>query len=119
MFERSVVAGGGLVYYGPIAHHLGLLASTRGRVDDALRRFEQALAAEARAGARLWVVRTGVAQAHALLAREAPGDRARAAQALAKAREHALGRPLPELERELDSLEATLWAGSSSSTSTA
>ena len=71
----SVVGGGGLVYYGPVHHHLGLLDSARSRWDPAVVHFEQALAAEARVGARLWEARTRIACANALLGRARPGDR--------------------------------------------
>ena len=72
----NVVGGGGLVYYGPVHHHLGLLDLARSRWDTAVAHFEQALAAEARAGARA----LGSPDAHCLRqsrcsAAHRPGDR--------------------------------------------
>lgn len=74
----SVVAGSGILYYGPVSHHLGLAAIARAEWDTAVERLERALAAERRAGARLWEARTRIALARALEGRGRPADRARA-----------------------------------------
>lgn len=106
----AVVMGSGLVFYGPVAHHLGLLAATRAQWDAAIERFETALAMEERAGARIWQARTRLACARALLGRNGRGDRAHAVRlggdVLAAARRLGLG----ELARAAHDLEATLWA---------
>lgn len=104
----AVVAGSGLVYYGPVSHHLGLLAAAQSRWDAAVACFESALAAEPNAGARIWEARTRVACARALLSRDAPDDRARAARLLAKAVAVARARDLREVSAEARALEPAL-----------
>src|SRR5262249_36697034 len=76
---------------GSVARPLGLLATVLGRYDTAERHFEDALAMNARIRARIWVAHTQHDYARMLVARDRPGDRARATalagQALATARE--------------------------------
>ena len=76
---------------GSVARSLGLLATVLARYDDAERHFENALEMNARIRARVWVAHTQHDYARMLVARDGPGDRARAtalaAQALATARE--------------------------------
>jgi DNA-binding winged helix-turn-helix (wHTH) protein len=86
----SVVAGSGLLYFGPVAHFLGLGAAAQSDWDTALSHFEQACAIEERIGARVWKANTELAWARALLARDAAGDRKRATQ-LARRAEAAAG----------------------------
>jgi tetratricopeptide (TPR) repeat protein len=52
------VEEGGAVFYGSISLALGRLAQARGRVQDAVRRFEEALAAHERVGAPLLLAHT-------------------------------------------------------------
>jgi DNA-binding winged helix-turn-helix (wHTH) protein len=106
----AVVAGSGLVYYGSVSHHLGLLAAAQSRWDAAVARFEFALAAEASAGAHIWEARTRVACARALLSRDARADRARAASLLAEAVAVARARDLQEVSAEARALEPALWS---------
>jgi DNA-binding winged helix-turn-helix (wHTH) protein len=73
-----VIAGSGLLYYGAVAHALGLVAATLADADASILHFEAALAAEDAAGARLWATRTRIELARALLARGDPLDHARA-----------------------------------------
>jgi tetratricopeptide (TPR) repeat protein len=74
--ERNVLLGGPVtVYFGPVAHELGLLALLMGRVEDALAYFEQAARMETALGARPYLARTRFEQAGALLRRNAEGDR--------------------------------------------
>jgi hypothetical protein len=77
-----------------VAHHLGLLASTLGRYDEADRRFGDAAAIHVRIGAPHWLARTRLEWARMLLTRRQPGDTARGREflshALATARELAL-----------------------------
>ncbi len=63
---------------GSLARHLGLLASAMSRFDDAARHFDQALAMNARMGARPWLAHTQHDLAAMLLARGAADDRERA-----------------------------------------
>jgi hypothetical protein len=76
---------------GSVARSLGLLATVLSRYDDAEQHFENALRMNARIRARVWVAHTQHDYARMLVARDGPGDRARAtalaAQALATARE--------------------------------
>jgi tetratricopeptide (TPR) repeat protein len=73
------------IYQGPVSHYLGILAATLGRYDEAAQRFEDALAGEARMGARPWRARTQHAYAEMLLARDEPGDREKALELVGEA----------------------------------
>jgi class 3 adenylate cyclase len=96
--ERNVTIGP-LFALGSASYYLALLAATLHRPDDAARHFEAALAMNGRMGMRHELARTQVAYADILLARNAPGDRARALplvnQALETARELGM-KPLVE-----------------------
>jgi hypothetical protein len=98
-----------LLYYGAVAHPLGLAAAARRRWDAAIGHFEAALAAEEALGARLWAARTRIACARALLSRRGPLDRPRAAKlvgdALTAARRHGWA----GLMAAARDLEAALW----------
>jgi tetratricopeptide (TPR) repeat protein len=61
-----------------VAHHLGLLATTLGRFDEAERRFAAASQIHERLGARHWVAETGLAEAEMRRARGGPRDAERA-----------------------------------------
>ncbi len=106
----AVVAGSGLLYYGPVSHHLGLLSGAAGRWDEAIARFERALATEHTAGARAWLARSQVGCTRALLGRDAPGDRARAADLLGEARATARVCGLEDLAAEAHALEPSVWS---------
>ncbi len=106
-----VVAGSGLLYYGSVAHALGLAAATLSQWDAAIAHFEVALAAEARAGARLWAARTRIECARALLARHRPRDRARAAKLAGDALAAARSRDWVDVAAAGSEPEAALWAG--------
>jgi class 3 adenylate cyclase/tetratricopeptide (TPR) repeat protein/ABC-type transport system involved in cytochrome c biogenesis ATPase subunit len=85
----NVVAPPLVACYGAMARHLGLLATTMRRWEDAERHYEAALELNARQGGRPWVAHTQHAYAGMLLARGEAGERAAAlnAAALATARE--------------------------------
>ena len=95
-YARLCVVAGGVLFYGSVSHHLGLLEATRGRRENALAHLEQALDAHERMGARAWTARTEIALAEQLSRRGATGDAARAADlaagALATARTLSLER---------------------------
>ena len=104
-------AGGAGVYgCGCTAALLGRLALVRDRVEEAIGHFETALAVDARTGARPAVVNDRVGLAGALLARGAPGDRARAErvlrQAVAEARRLGMPGPIRTASSLLDRLAA-------------
>jgi hypothetical protein len=106
----AVVAGSGLIYYGPVSHHLGLAAATRSRWDAAVGCFESALAAECRAGARVWEARTRIAWARALLSRDDRADRARAATLLGEALATARALGLADVAANARDLEVAIWS---------
>jgi tetratricopeptide (TPR) repeat protein len=74
---------------GSAARSLGVLSALLGRHDEAEQHFQAALVANERMGARPWVARTQHEYAQMLLARDAPGDRARARELLGAALETA------------------------------
>jgi hypothetical protein len=97
-------------YWGSVARTLGVLALARDDVPAAIAHFEDALARAVRLGAVLESVRASEGLARALLARDADGDRVRAAsvvdEALGRARRHGF----TSLVVRLDALAATLEA---------
>jgi tetratricopeptide (TPR) repeat protein len=80
---------------GAVVHHLGLLATTLGRYEEAEAHFAAAEAIHARVEAPTWLARTRLEWARMLIARHGPGDTERArdlvGQALASARDLRLG----------------------------
>lgn len=73
---RFVVAGGAVVVWGAVSHHLGLLAEATGNRAGAVAHFEEALAMHERLGARPWIAATKFALGAALSAGTDP-DRGR------------------------------------------
>jgi tetratricopeptide (TPR) repeat protein len=71
---------------GSIARYLGLLAATLEEPDEAVRRFDEALVVNGRAGAAPWVAHTELDLAHTLLLRARNGDEERAHELLRTAR---------------------------------
>jgi tetratricopeptide (TPR) repeat protein len=65
---------------GAVDRYLGLLATTLGRLDDAVRHLEQAIAINDRMGARPWSAHSQHDLARALRQRARAGDRARAGE---------------------------------------
>ena len=76
--ERCVVFGYGLACWGSVSRHLGLLATTLSRWEEATGHFERALIVNRGMGARPWVAHVEHDYAVMLLARAAAGDRERA-----------------------------------------
>jgi hypothetical protein len=110
--DLNVVVGDGVLYYGPVAHHLGLLAAARSQWDAAIARFEAAHRAEEKLGAAAWKARTDLAWAQALLARDAAPDRARAAILATSAAEAARANGMAALVEEVPAVESALWSRS-------
>jgi tetratricopeptide (TPR) repeat protein len=85
-------------YRGSVAFSLGILARTMGRVTDAARHFEDALAMNAKMGTRPYLVRTQIEYTRLLLERGRRQDLAKAralvAEAVAGAREMEMKRNL-------------------------
>lgn len=75
----------GEVAIGSVSHHLSRLDALAGRLDDAARRFELALAAHRAADASVWVANTLYHYAVVLERRAGTGDAARAAGMFAEA----------------------------------
>jgi hypothetical protein len=86
---RHEMAQGHVVWVGPVAHDLGLLAATLGRYDDAESHFAAAAEVEERIGALLTLVHTRLEWARMLLARRDAGDVERARNLLGAARHQA------------------------------
>jgi tetratricopeptide (TPR) repeat protein len=84
--ERYVSVGFAAGSFGAAARYLGLLAATTGRLDDAVRHLEAALAVNRALGSRPLVAQTQCDLAQVLLARH---ERARAETLLEEARETA------------------------------
>ena len=88
---RVGIFAAGLACWGSVSYHLGLLASTLGRVADAIRHYEEAATVHERMGARPFLAWTQLAHARLLLTRDAGARRGEAAalltSALATARE--------------------------------
>src|SRR2546427_9215728 len=82
---RVGIAAAGLACSGSVSYHLGLLASTLGRVADAIRHYEDATTAPERMGARPFLAWTQLAHARLLLTRDAGARRREAAALLANA----------------------------------
>ena len=93
-----------------MSHHLGLLAAARSRWDAALAWFETALAAARRAGAHVWLAHAQVETARVLLARNAAGDRSRAAKLVAEALEAAERRGLVAVAEQGREIRSALGA---------
>jgi DNA-binding SARP family transcriptional activator len=85
------------VYLGAADHHLGMLAATAGRWEDAERHLRTALAAHRRLEARPWLALTAQAYAGMLRGRGRPADHHQAAQfdTTARATAATLGMDLP------------------------
>jgi tetratricopeptide (TPR) repeat protein len=82
---RNIVSLGGPCS-GPASHHLGLLAATAGRLEDAAAHFEDALAMSTAMGARPFLAHSQIAYADTLLRLDRPGDRERARALVDQAR---------------------------------
>ena len=72
--EMNLIVGPGAVCTGSIGRHLGGLAATMSRWDEAVGHFERALEMNTRIRARPYLARTQVAYARMLLDRREPGD---------------------------------------------
>jgi DNA-binding CsgD family transcriptional regulator len=82
---RAIVVGFTGACYGAASRYLGMLATTMAHWEEARQHFEDALAMNARIGARPWLAHTQHQYAVMLLARHQPGDRERAMHLLDEA----------------------------------
>ena len=85
---------------GPVAFHLGLLATTAGEWDEAESYFAAAAATQERIAAPIFLARTRVEWARMLLARAEPNDADRAHDLLSQALDTARERGLSKLEAD-------------------
>jgi tetratricopeptide (TPR) repeat protein len=83
-YGRINAMASGEVALGPVARYLGILASTTSRWDEAAAHFEDAIAMNARIGARPLLAHTQHDYARMLLKRDQPGDRERARELVAE-----------------------------------
>ena len=77
---RDQVVFTGVSVFGSVSHYLGQLATTLERYDEAESHFAKAAEVYERMGAVTFLARTQLSLARALVARNATGDRARAAE---------------------------------------
>ena len=84
-YGRINAMASGEVALGPVARYLGILAATTSRWDEAAAHFEDAIAMNARIGARPLLAHTQHDYARMLLQRGQPGDRERARELVAEA----------------------------------
>jgi DNA-binding CsgD family transcriptional regulator len=101
-YNGYTVVVGATVCYGAASRYLGMLAAVMERWEDAAQHFEDALAMNARMGARPWLAHTQYQYAVMLLTRNQPGDRGKAMSLLQEAltTAHELG--MHALERRID-----------------
>jgi tetratricopeptide (TPR) repeat protein len=83
--DQAVTVPTSTLCTGAVGRHLGMLAAARDDWPSAERHFEQALAMDEALEAWPWLAHTRYEYARALLDRDAPGDRARAAELMAAA----------------------------------
>jgi tetratricopeptide (TPR) repeat protein len=104
--ERCIVSFG--LSFGSAARSLGCLATTRGELGDAVRHFDDALAANARLGSPPWVAHTEYAYARTLLLRDESDDRARALELLGRAARTARELGMRALLGRIETLDLTV-----------
>jgi hypothetical protein len=88
--ERNVIIGTSAVYYGPMTRHLGLLAGTLSRWEDAEAHFKAAMDRCREINAPPFLAYSQLECGAMLLESGAPGKRARAAGLLREALEGAI-----------------------------
>jgi len=93
---------------GSVDRHLGELAVTLGRFDEAARHLRRAAAIYTDLGAPGWLARARLGSARLLLRRDRPGDRSRAARILDDATATARGLALQSVEQEARELAGLL-----------
>jgi hypothetical protein len=101
---RNIVIGSAAAFYGPVARHLGLLATTMLQWDEAAGHFEGSLASCQRMGARPFEAYTQHEYGAMLLARGREEDRARAKQMFNRARATARELGMAKLIADIQSL---------------
>ena len=100
---RNIVIGSAAAFYGPVSRHLGLLATTMSRWDEASGHFEGCLASCQRMGARPFEAQTQCEYSAMLLARGREEDRTRAKQMFDRARATARELGMPKIIADIQS----------------
>lgn len=108
--EFNLVTGSNLVCVGAVHRHLGMLAATMKRFDDAERHFIAAAEMNARQGAMPWLAHAQHQHATLLLARGQADDRVRAAVLVDAALGTASSLGMKALEARLAQLHGTISA---------
>lgn len=106
--SRTVVTTGQTVWFGPVTHDLGLLATVLGRYDEAEEHFAVAVEIQDRMGAQGMVVHTRLAWARMLLQRAGTNDASKARTLLEEAKAGAREVKIPAIEARIDELLARL-----------
>lgn len=101
---HNVVAGAGIVSYGSVERHLGMLAATAGRWQTSVRHFEAAIDSDARTGAVPWLAHARERYAAMLERRGRATDRERARELALAAANAAATLGMPRLERDAHAL---------------
>jgi hypothetical protein len=96
--DLNAVIGTGICCWGPVSYFLGRLAAALGRLDEAERRFEEAIAAAERLATPPWRARAQFSLGTLLLERDDPGDRPRSAALLDASAETAAALGMAGLE---------------------
>ena len=97
----TIVVGTPYACYGAASRYLGMLTATMERWEEAAQHFEDALAMNARMGARPWLAHTQHQYAVMLLARNQPGDRDKAMSLLQEALTTARALEMHALEKRI------------------
>jgi len=100
----NAVNCGAVTFNGAYSHHLGVLAATLGRWDEAEQHLANAASVHERMGARVFLGRTRLEWARALLSRRQPGDAEQAQALLGDAQNAARVLGLEVLAREARAL---------------
>jgi class 3 adenylate cyclase/tetratricopeptide (TPR) repeat protein len=104
--SRAAMTTGQTVWFGPVTHDLGLLATVLGRYDEADEHFAEAVAVQDRIGARGTVVHTRLEWARMLLRRGRLEDAPRARTLLEEAKAGAREVSIPAVEARIEQLLA-------------
>jgi class 3 adenylate cyclase/tetratricopeptide (TPR) repeat protein len=104
----ELIANVGTAATGAVHHHLALLSTSLGQLDQADSEFKSAAATHERLGAPTWLARTRLEWARMLLIRRQPGDADRARELLGRALDSARELGLANVERRAVELLETV-----------
>jgi tetratricopeptide (TPR) repeat protein len=104
-YQSYNIVLGPMVFAGPAARYLGILASMQGRFEDAELHFLEAAQLSTRTAARPWVAYTQINHSRMLLDRNGPGDSERAMGLIASALNTARSLKMNDLQRRAEELK--------------